>query len=154
MNNVELIRSYKLLQREQEEFSELLKVAFSDFRKCSLRILIEEIQPAWMKICDWSCKDRQAPSFTFDAGDEALLKSAFLQVSEARINRDEFDEIMEPFIQKVSDYKCEFSNSLRKKEQAVSKAYTNHFSSCAEYYEPFFSMPQVKNIIISFLQEE
>lgn len=149
MNNAKLARDYTILQKEFEEFAELTKVAFRDFKKCSLRILTEEIQPAWMEISDWSTEDRKAPFFAFDDG--SALKDAFSRVSEAKINRDEFAKIMEPFIKQVSDYRCEFSRALLEKEKDLAEAYNTHF--CHSEYASFFSIPQTKDIIISFLQE-
>lgn len=151
MNNAELVRDCTILKKELEEFAELTKVAFRDFKKCSLRILTEEIQVAWMKISDWSTGDRKSPFFAFDDESEATLKNAFSKVSEAKINRDEFAKIMEPFIQQVSDYKCEFSRALLEKEKDLAEAYTTHF--CHSEYASFFSIPQIKDIIMSFLQE-
>lgn len=148
--NVELLRNYKKLVKEQEEFAKLTGIAFREFEKCSLRTLTKEIQPAWLKICEWSDEHHQNPYFSFSNEEDATIKDAFNKVSEAQINRKEFSKILKPYIQKVSDYKCTLTKALQEHEQLISEAYALHFGEYSEL-EHFFMSSQVKEIIMKFL---
>lgn len=156
MNNAELIRDCKILRKEWEEFCAVRKVALQGFEKCSLKTLSEKSQPAWMQLSSWYCNgevNRQGPFFAFTDEEEAAINSAFAQVSEARINREEFTKIMEPYIKRVSDYSIEFSEALAANEKAISEAYERHFGKDSDTAY-FFRHSLVKEKILSFLQEE
>lgn len=154
MNNAEHIAYCTQLQKELREFEGLTDVAFASFEKCSLKTLTGEIQEAWMKISNWSVdEDQKGATFAFDEKFKKTLENAFMQVSEAKINRKEFTEMMQPYIQEAVEYGIRLAAVISEKKKDILKAYKQHLREWPDI-EDLLNQPSVMDSLKEFLQKE
>lgn len=132
-----------------EEFAELRRKAFEVFHPMtSLEEVKQLFETSWKKFYYWKTNNPSSPYLFI--GDYDKIQNIFRDLTEARINRTEFSDLLAKARKAVEECEGKLESSLSKKQEELDQLYSE-FAQSTGSFQFIFDEPAIKLLIMDKL---
>ena len=153
-NKLNLLKTLQKLDLLNKTLSEVCQLADNADRvfsnRSSLKTIRELFDSSWKKLLDYEVRCSGLPyHIHMQSYDE--IKRAFLNVSDATIDRKTFKEILKPSSKAIDDFINLVKEEVDRTENELSVIYDEFVKESSTELKFIFNEPRVKEIIINEL---
>ena len=151
LNLLKTLQHLDILSKTLSEVCELADKADMVFSKrSSLKTIRELFDSSWKKLLDYEVRCSGIPS-CIDMQAYDVINSAFLNESDATIDRKTFKEILKPSFNAIDNFITLVKEEIDRTENELSVIYDKFVRDSSTDLKFIFNEPRVKEIIINEL---
>lgn len=151
LNLLKTLQHLDFLNKTLSEVCELADKADMVFSKrSSLKTIRELFDSSWKKLLDYEVRCSGIPS-GIDMQAYDVINRAFLNVSDATIDRKTFEEILKPSSKAIDDFINLVKEEIDRTENELSIIYDEFVKDSSTDLKFIFKEPRVKEIILNEL---